>query len=192
MRTGGLLNKPLHSALFSCEKDTETIIKKLFVESQPYSDDLKRLLVLNVRDCMDKSNQNYQKIIDKTSVKNIIEENYFTTAPKIKMDEHEKVKSYIVLSYDNFIPTSNPEFFECEINFDILCPTEEWDIGNYQIRPIKIAGIIMGLLEDCRLSGIGKVEFIGMTELVLNEDLAGYSIGFRKYHGNDDNLPSVD
>ena len=32
------------SSFLSCEKDTEAIIKKLFVDSKPYSDLLKRLL----------------------------------------------------------------------------------------------------------------------------------------------------
>ena len=32
----------LRSSFLSCEKDTESIVRKLFVESNPYSDDLKR------------------------------------------------------------------------------------------------------------------------------------------------------
>ena len=35
------------SSFLSCEKDAETIVKKLFVESRPYSDELKRLLLIN-------------------------------------------------------------------------------------------------------------------------------------------------
>ena len=31
----------------------ETILRKLFIESRPYSDDLKRLLVINTKDCLD-------------------------------------------------------------------------------------------------------------------------------------------
>jgi hypothetical protein len=41
------------SSFLSCEKDLEAILKKLFIESQPYSDDLKRLLVINTKDCLD-------------------------------------------------------------------------------------------------------------------------------------------
>ena len=39
-----LAMKPFQSSFLSCEKDTEIILRKLFVESRPYSDDLKRLL----------------------------------------------------------------------------------------------------------------------------------------------------
>ena len=41
------------SSFLSCEKDLEAILRKLFIESQPYSDDLKRLLVINTKDCLD-------------------------------------------------------------------------------------------------------------------------------------------
>ena len=41
------------SSFLSCEKDLQEILRKLFVESQPYSDELKRLLVINAKDCLD-------------------------------------------------------------------------------------------------------------------------------------------
>ena len=41
------------SSFLSCEKDTESIIRKLFIDSRPYSDYLKRLLIINTSDCID-------------------------------------------------------------------------------------------------------------------------------------------
>ena len=41
------------SSFLSCEKDLEAILRRLFIESQPYSNDLKRLLVINTKDCLD-------------------------------------------------------------------------------------------------------------------------------------------
>lgn len=178
----------MKSSFYSCEKDAETIIKKLFVNSQPYSDELKRLLVINTKDCLDKDNENYCKIVEKISVKDIIEQNYFTLVPQIKMNEHENVKSFVILSFDNFTPTSNPEYRDCTVSFDILCPTEYWDLGNYQLRPMKIMGIIDGILNKARLSGIGTLEFMGAQELIVSEHIAGYTLIFRAVHGNDDNL----
>lgn len=179
----------IKSSFYSCEKDAETIIKKLFVDSQPFSDELKRLLVINTSDCLDKSNENYQKIIDKTSVKDIIEGKYLTLVPKVPMNEHEEFKSYVILSFDNFIPTSNLEYRDCTVSFDILCPLDYWDLGNYQLRPMKIAGIIDGILHKCKLSGIGTLQFMSMSELILNEHYAGYTLMFQATHGNDDKLP---
>ena len=46
-----LAMNPFQSSFLSCEKDAEIILRKLFIESRPYSDDLKRLLVINTPDC---------------------------------------------------------------------------------------------------------------------------------------------
>ncbi len=183
-----IMTKPLKSSFYSCEKDAEKIIKKLFVESKPYSDELKRLLMINTKDCLDSSNKNYQKIIENTSVKELMESKYLTLVPKLKMGEHEEVKSYIILTFDNFSQTSNPEYRDCVVSFDIICHTDYWDLGNYALRPVKIAGIIDGILNESRLSGIGKLEFLGLNQLVLSEELSGYTLMFQAIHGNDDNL----
>ena len=188
MKRDTIITQNLKSSFLSCEKDAETIIKKLFVTSKPYSDDLKRLLVINKKDCLDKSNENYQKIIENTSVKELMEEKYITLVPKIKMKEHEEIKSYIVLSFDNFTPTSNPEYRDCTVSFDIFCHTDYWDLGDYKLRPVKIMGIIDGLLNNSKLSGIGTLQFLGSSEIVVNEEISGYTLMFQATHGNDDNL----
>ena len=189
MKRDTILTKPIKSSFYSCEKDAEAIIKKLFVSSKPYSDELKRLLVINRKDCLDKSNESYQKIVENTSVKELMESKYITLVPKLKMKEHEEVKSYIIITFDNFVPTENPEYRDCVISFDIICHTDYWDLGNYALRPLKIAGIIDGILDDCRLSGIGTFQFIGLNQLIINESLSGYTLLFQATHGNDDYIP---
>ena len=192
MKRDTIMTKPIKSSFYSCEKDAEAIIKKLFVSSKPYSDELKRLLVINTKDCLDNSNESYCKIVKNTSVKELMERKYITLVPKLKMKEHEEVKSYIIITFDNFSPTENPEYRDCVVSFDIICHTDYWDLGDYKLRPIKIAGIIKGILDGCKLSGIGELEFMNCDQLILSEDLSGYSISFRAVHGNDDNLSEED
>lgn len=180
----------IRSSFLSCEKDTESIVRKLFVESNPYSDDLKRLLILNTKDCLrDKTNPKYLEKINKISVADLNELGYIRTRPQIKMGENEDVKSYIIISYDNFIPNENNNYYrDCIVMIDILCHIDTWELGNYQLRPIKIMGIIDGLLNGAKLSGIGTLDFIGANELVLNEEMSGYCLMFSATHGNDDNI----
>lgn len=183
-----------NSSFLSCEKDTETILRRLFVESYPYSDTLKRLLVINTKDCLD---NNESEVINKTisemTVAKMRQEGYIKLEPKIKMPEHEEVKAYIIISFDNFTPNeTNPFYRDCTISFDIICHTDYWDIGNYRLRPLKIAGYIDGLLNNCRLSGIGILNFLGASQLVLNQDLSGYTLTYRAVHGNDDRLSPQD
>jgi hypothetical protein len=57
------------SSFMSCEKDLENILKRLFVESQPYSDELKKLLVINTKDCLDNDKSlTYRNVIKDMSL----------------------------------------------------------------------------------------------------------------------------
>ena len=193
MRRDVISTIPLKSSFLSFEKDVETILKALFVQSQPHSDGLKRLLVLNTKDCLDNTtSQVYKNILDNTTLATLIEDGYIRLNPKMRMPEHEEVKSYIIISVDNFTPTTNPQYRDCTLTFDIICHIDYWDIGNYRQRPIKIAGYLDGLLNNAKLSGIGELQFLGMNELILSEDLAGYTLMYRATHGNDDRLPPQD
>lgn len=186
MRRDSVLTKPLRSSFLSCEKDTETIIKKLFVTSNPHSEDLKRLLIINTKDCLDKSNENYKKIVENTSVKELIEGKYIKLVPKVQLSEHEEIKSYIIISFDDFVPTTNPEFRDCMVSFDIMCFTDVWELGDYQLRPFKIAGIIDGILNDTKLSGIGTLKFLAGGYVPYTENLSGYTLQYLATHGSDD------
>ena len=178
------------SSFLSCEKDIEEILRKLFVSSKPYSDYLKKLLVINTKDCLDNETSTtiQQKIADMNLAK-LRQEGYIKLEPKIRFGENEEVKSYIIISCDNFTPNAiNPHYRDCTVTFDILCHTDYWDIGNYRVRPLKIAGYIDGILNKARLSGIGTFQFMGCNQLVLNEELSGYTLMYRAVHGNDDKL----
>lgn len=182
----------IHSSFLSCEKDMETILKKLFIESRPYSDELKRLLVINTKDCLDNlTSEVYNTKLKEMSVAKLREEGYIKMEPKIRFPEHEEVKSYIIITFDNFTTNEkNPQFRDCTVSFDIICHTDYWDIGNYRLRPLKIAGYIDGLLNNTKLSGIGTFNFAGCNELILSEDLSGYTLSYRAIHGSDDIIPA--
>lgn len=183
---------PITSSFLSCEKDTEKILRKLFVENRPYSDDLKRLLLISAPDCLDnKDNEEYKEIL-KMSIKEMREKGYIKLEPKIRLEHHAKIKSYIILTFDNFTPNpTNPQFRDCLVSFDIVCHTDYWDIGNYRLRPLKIAGYIDGILDNCKLSGIGTFQFAGCNELILSEDLSGYTLMYKAIHGSDDQIPGA-
>lgn len=183
------LTKIVKSSFLSCEKDVETILKKLFVENHRECEDLKRLLIINTKNCLDDHNSEViQKTLrEKGSVAQLSKHGYIRLSPKITMPEHEEIKSYILISFDNFTPNeTNPEFFDCTISFDIICHTDYWDLGNFRQRPIKIMGYIDGLLNNEKLSGIGTLNFMGANELILNQELAGYTLMYRAVHGSDD------
>ena len=180
------------SSFLSCEKDMETIIKKLFVDSRPYSDTLKRLLLINTPDCLyDMTNPAYLEKIKSTSISDLRQEGYIRIEPKLYFGENEEVKSYLVFTFDNFTNNySNPYYRDCIIEIDIICNPDYWDIGNYRVRPLQIAGYIDGILNGSKLSGIGQLDFLSCKEIVISKDLAGYCLMYSATHGVDDTLPA--
>ena len=107
MRKDLILTQQIQSSFFSCPDDTKKILEKLFVESRPYSDKLKRLLLVNNPDCLDMSNQEYQKLVDDYSLGRLLKEGYVRLDPKIARTTFEDVKSYIYIYFDDFAPTKN-------------------------------------------------------------------------------------
>jgi hypothetical protein len=114
------------SSFLSVEKDIERILTKLFFDNQIYCRQLLRLLVIPMEDCLSNlENQEYKDVIATTTLSTLINDGYIKLAPKIAMPEHEKVKSYIIISFDNFTTNAkNPQFRDCTINFDIICHTD--------------------------------------------------------------------
>ena len=180
------------SSFLSCEKDLQEILKKLFIESQPFSNDLKRLLVINAKDCLDNRDSIvYQNAVKDMSLAKLRDQGYIKFEPKINMSEHEEIKSYLAFTFDHFRPNlNNPQFRDCNIYIDVLCHTDYWDLGKFRVRPLKICGYIDGILNNAKLSGIGTFQFLGCNQLVLDETLSGYTLSFAAIHGTDDLLPS--
>lgn len=180
------------STFLSCQKDAETILRKLFIESQPYSDDLKKLLVIQEKDCLDNTESEvYKQIITNMSLSKLRDQGYIKFQPKIKMPQHEQVKSYLIFSFDNFKTNkTNPQFRDCNIHIDVVCHNDYWDLGKFRLRPLKICGYIDCILNNSRLSGIGTFQFLGCNEFLLDEVLSGYTLSYSAIHGTDDVLPS--
>ena len=189
-----LAMKPFQSSFLSCEKDAEIILRKLFIESRPYSDDLKRLLVINTKDCLDdKTNPIYLEKIQKTTLPDLIEKGYIKLSPKLNFGEFEEVKSYILITFDNFsVNKTNPQFRDCTVYIDVITHLDYWDLGNYRMRPLKIVGYIDGILDNSRLTGIGTFQFESCVMSKYDEDFSGYTLKYRAIHGSDDELPESD
>lgn len=187
-----LLKKNFRSSFLSCSKDQETIWRKLLVESKPYSDKLKRLLIINASDCLDDSKQQYQSIIREYTIKDLKDNQYIKAIPKLSFGEHEEVKSYILLEFDDFTPTANPMYRDCVISISIICHLDYWEMDDYKLRPWEIAGYVDGILDGEHLSGIGTLQFAGASQLVLSEYLGGVMLRYTATHSKTDDGEKVD
>ena len=114
----------------------------------------------------------------------LLEKDYIRKAPKIEVEQ--EVSNYIIIQFDNFVPTSNPEFRDNLISISIICHYDQWNIANNQLRPYRIAGEIDAMLNNARLSGIGTVEFISADIVKINAEFGGLNLLYAVTHGEED------
>lgn len=187
-----VLKKNFKSTFMSNARDTAMIWDKLLVSSKPYSDKLKRLLIINTHDCLDKSQEQYQDEINKYTIKDMFDKQYIRNVPKLETSDFDEVKSYVLLEFDDFVQSSNTEYRDCVISFTIISNLDYWQLDDYQLRPWMIAGYIDGILDDTELSGIGRINFVGAEQVVFNEYLGGVILRYAAFHSDADDSVKVD
>ena len=161
------------SAFLSVEKDLEIITNMMFK-----NDRLKKLLYYTTKDPLDKPNLNEEQTLALFG-RNV------RIVPKLEIDD--KALNYIIIDMDNFTPNGeNPEFRDNIISFDIFCHFDQWHLKDFQLRPFKIAAEIDSMFNDKHLTGIGTLQFLGGNKIVLNDEIAGFSLNYMAIHGEED------
>lgn len=160
------------SSFLSMEKDTGIIINEILKNNR-----LKKLLYYTTSDAMEKPNLTEDESLSLlgTNIKIV---------PKLYVDG--SVLNYILINFDNFTPSENPEFKDNTIQFDIICHFDQWNLRDYALRPYKIAGEIDSMFNLKKLTGIGYLEFMGATQIVLTDEFAGLCLMYRTVHGGED------
>ena len=169
------------SSFLSVDKDMSIITDYLMK-----NDRLKKLLYYNSKDCLNRPELTEDETIELFG-KNI------KIVPKLYVDG--SVLNYIIVSFDNFTGNrTNPEFRDNIIEFDIICHFDQWQLQDFQLRPYKIAAEIDSMLNGQKLTGIGKLEFLGANQMILTDEYAGLCLMYSAIHGEEDkiNAPKVE
>ena len=161
------------SNFLSVDKDMSIITDYLMK-----NDRLKKLLHYTTKDCLDRPRLTDDETLELFG-KNI------KIVPKLYVDN--SVLNYIIVSFDNFTTNrTNPEFRDNIIEFDIICHFDQWQLKDFQLRPYKIAAEIDSMLDGQRLTGIGKLEFLGANQMILTDEYAGLCLMYSAIHGEED------
>ena len=161
------------SSFLSTQKDME-IISNMIIKNN----NLKKLLYYTSRDCLNKPNLTEDQTLELFG-KNI------KLVPKLYVDG--SILNYIVISFDNFITNQeNPEFRNNLIEFDIICHFDQWQLKDFQLRPYRIAAELDSMFSGKHLTGIGELEFLGATQIILTDEYAGLCLLYQAIHGEED------
>ena len=160
------------SSFLSVEKDLGIIIDNMLKDER-----LKRLLHYTTPDALTRDNISEDESLALIG-KNI------KIIPKLYVDK--SVLNYIIVSFDNFTETSNPEFRDNVVEFDIICHFDQWQLTDFALRPYKIAAEIDTIFDNKKLTGLGRMEFLGASQMVLTDEFAGICLMYRAVHGEED------
>lgn len=161
-----------HSSFLSIEKDMNIIINKMFE-----NDRLKKLLYYNTKDCLNKP-----KLTEEQTLSLINKQ--IKMVPKLYVDK--SVLNYIIISFDNFTQSANPEFRDNIIEFDIICHFDQWQMNDFKLRPYRIAAEIDMLFNNQKMTGIGELQFLGANQIILTDEFAGLCLMYQAVHGEED------
>lgn len=164
--------KPAKSSFLSVEKDLEVLTNLFFS-----NDRLMKLLNYDSKDALNKPNLTPKQKIDMFG-KNI------KIIPKLKVDTD--VLQYVIINFDKFTPTGNPEFRDNVLEIDICCHADQWMLGGFKLRPYCIAGEIDSMIDNKHFSGIGKLHFLTGDIVLLENEYAGICLQYVAIHGEDD------
>lgn len=163
------------SSFLSTDKDLSLIVNKLLNNQR-----LCKMLYYTQKDCLNAEDLTMQERL--TLINKQIK-----IVPRLYIDENCPI--YIIVTFNNFSPNmTNSEFRDCLINFDIICHPDHWNLGNFQLRPHKIAGEIDAMINGQKLTGIGEIQFLDGHNLVLNDQLMGMSLIYQTVHGVEDKI----
>lgn len=114
-----------------------------------------------------------------------------SAVPKVKIDRKEK--TYLRLTYGTAVRNAtNPEYRDNTFGLDIICHFDNWDLGDFELRPYRLAGEIDSMLDKTKLTGIGQLEFVSVTPYIYNEEFAGVTLTYLAIRGHEDLHSPVD
>ena len=163
---------PPKSSFLSINKDMKLLIDKFLS-----NDRLCKLLHYTDKNALERKN-----LTDEEKIAMFNKE--IKIVPKLYVDK--SVLTYIIISFDNFIESGNPEFRDNIIEFDIICHFDQWPMKDFDLRPYRIAAEIDSMLDKQKLTGIGLIEFLGANQIILNDEFAGICLMYKTYHGEED------
>ena len=176
MRVGENFDKP-ESSFLILEKDFERVANKMLTNPR-----LLKLLYYREQDALSRPN------LTPAQKMGLINKE-IKIVPKIDIEQDCPI--FVVITFDNFEPNKeNTQFRDCTISFDILCHPDHWNLGNFQLRPYKIAGELDAMFNNSKMTGIGTLQFMGANNLVLNDQLMGLSMTYKSKYSTEDTIPN--
>ena len=160
------------SSFLAVEKDLSLIVDRMMKNER-----LKKLIYYSVPNALEQPNVPQEEAIKMLN-------SQIKIVPKVYIDKPEFC--YVLISCSSFIENfTNPEFRNNTIVFTILCHFDQWNLGNFKLRPYAIAAELDSMFNNKHLTGIGEIKFVQANEINENDEFGGFEIIYQTIHAYD-------
>ena len=167
------------SSFLGIPKDMSIIVDRILSNKN-----VLKLLEYNVK------NWESQPDVTTEQIKRMFDTEQISPVPRIKIDKERR--TYLRLTLGTTVPNgTNTEFRDNTFGIDIICHYDDWNLGNFEVRPLRIAGEIDSMLDKTHLTGIGVLHFVSQSPVIYNNEYAGVSLTYLAVRGNDDRIQPV-
>ena len=164
------------SSFLGLVKDTSLIMNKILSNKK-----VLKLIYYSTPDCLDKPD------LTSAQIKEMFDSRQISNVPKLKIDPDKRV--YLRLAFDSFTPNATNTFYRDHIvEIRIICHFDDWSLGNYELRPYRIAGEIDSMLDKQHLTGIGELTFLSADQDVYDEEFGGVTLRYLAIRGHEDEV----
>lgn len=94
------------------------------------------------------------------------------------IDKDTEMKNYIIIQSGGFVASKNEMYMDYLIMFDVVCNVRSWEMDDYTPRPYKIMQEIDNAMNQTKIDSLGPVQFYSATNLVINEEMAGFTLTY--------------
>lgn len=160
------------SSFLAVEKDLSLIVDRMMKNER-----LKKLIYYSVPNALEQPSVPQEEAIKMLN-------SQIKIVPKVYIDKPEFC--YVLISCSSFIENfTNPEFRNNTIVFTILCHFDQWNLGNFKLRPYAIAAELDSMFNNKHLTGIGEIKFVQANEINENDEFGGFEIIYQTIHAYD-------
>lgn len=167
------------SSFLGMAKDTSLIINKILSNKK-----VLRLLYHTQPDCLEGGPE---KDLTTAQVKELFSNGQISNVPRLQVSP--EFQNYLRISYNYFTPNdTNPYYRDHIIEIRIICHFDNWNLGDFELRPYRIAGEIDAMLNNQHLTGIGLLNFISAEQNIYDSEFGGITLNYLAIHGNEDKV----
>lgn len=168
------------SSFLGIQKDASILMKRLLSNKN-----LLKLIYYSSPDWKEKPD------LGAAEMKSLFSNKQISLVPTVELNDDKL--TYVRISYNDFAPNlSNPYYRDHDLIIKIYCHYEDWDLGDYELLPYRIAGEIDSMLQGSHLSGIGEVELLSARQDAWGYDWGGITLIYSIIAGNEDKVNPLD